>query len=101
MQLLGGTCKNLKELDICGCGNVSEEGLKYVVTNCRQLDKLSVSFCAYITCKCLSQLSKNFKHLSLNGNEWTPVCFVIKFFTLSEFIQCFLLVPNLWTTSFK
>ena len=76
MELLSKTT-DLKEVDICGCGDVTERGLDFVISNCQKLEKLSISFCCQITGLSLDKLSHNFKQLSLNGNELTPVIYHI------------------------
>ena len=73
MHMLATKCHDLRELDICGCGKVSETGIKHVIDNCSKLEKLSLSFCHNVETKCLKNVSPNFRTLSLNLNDMTPV----------------------------
>ncbi|XP_054163232.1 F-box/LRR-repeat protein 20-like [Oppia nitens] len=72
MSKLATSCPDLRELDICGCGNVTEVGINHVITGCKKIEKLSISFCHEVTGISLGKLTKNFKTLSLNTNDKTP-----------------------------
>ncbi|CAG2107076.1 unnamed protein product, partial [Medioppia subpectinata] len=72
MFSLGRKCKELRELDICGCGNVTERGINYIADVCPKLEKLSISFCLQVSGASLQKLTKNFRTLSINTNDMTP-----------------------------
>ncbi|CAG2110236.1 unnamed protein product, partial [Medioppia subpectinata] len=73
MFSLGRKCKELRELDICGCGNVTERGINYIADVCPKLEKLSISFCLQVSGASLQKLTKNFRTLSINTNDMTPL----------------------------
>lgn len=49
LTLLTKLCSNLEELDLTGCIEIDDEGLKAIGENCPKLRRLNLSFCGKIT----------------------------------------------------
>jgi hypothetical protein len=82
---LAKSCKWLKEIyfswEVCGCCHISDNVLKAIGENCKQLTSLNLSYCEKVTDKGLKAIGENCKQLrSLNlemcrqvTDEWLNV----------------------------
>lgn len=64
IKAIGDWCVSLKELSLCKCPGVTDEGVSYIAQRLLQLQKLDITCCHKITCASIDSITNSCSSLT-------------------------------------